>query len=256
MAEMLTLFGRELSELNYEQLERELIVQKHLRLCVNRGRCDILRYREHSKTGIITQVNQDKEDFDNIVINHLDAFIAEIEYQKMHRFAPTRKGVKRRIANKRRNEAAHKEMCNEIHRSARFEKTLAQDPLMIAWDKEKFELIAKDRGYQTKEYLIYKVGQELKLDRRKTGILLNTGRFTWGQILCLGAMFEMTPKEFCDTFLAGYFRNTYGEYRADYEGLCRDELLKRAVRPTPPMEEVVVGADGRPLDEEEWFDDE
>ena len=45
--------------------------------------------------------------------------------------------------------------------------------------------------------------------------LLRTGCFTWGQALVVGALFEMTPKEFADCFMSGYFKEVReGEFRA------------------------------------------
>lgn len=261
MAKMLTLFGRELNELNYEQLERERRAQKHIMSAINRTLKEDLRMRKFCKNGV-TQASQDKEDFANIYLAHLEAMIADVDYWEAHRIAPTNNKCyqtkKKRMAE---NEEKRRKMDTEKKNKKNFKKALDRDPVTLAWDREKFDLIAKDRGYQTEEYLLYKVGKELNLDRKRTVMLLNTGRFTWGQILCLGAMMEMTPKEFCDTFLANYFQNPYGEYRADYEHIQREELLKTAIRPTPQpveeekieYEEVVVGSDGRPLDEEEWF---
>ena len=80
---------------------------------------------------------------------------------------------------------------------------------------------------------------------------MGSGAMPWG-------ILQMTPKEFCDTFLAGYFTEQFGDYRADYENLRKDELLKRAIKSNPMLayeEEVIeIGADGSPIDEEEWFD--
>ena len=57
---------------------------------------------------------------------------------------------------------------------------------------------------------------------------MDKGRFTWGQVLVLGAWLQMTPKEFCDIFLSGYFTEYYGRYIASYDNLDREVLLKRA----------------------------
>ena len=68
--------------------------------------------------------------------------------------------------------------------------------------------------------------------------------------MCIGAMLEMTPKEFCDVFLPGYFKDEHGEFRATHDNLDKRTLLRTAIRP----ELIEVGADGRPLDEVEWFE--
>ena len=55
-----------------------------------------------------------------------------------------------------------------------------------------------------------------------------------------------------------YVVEQFGDYRADYENLRKDELLKQAIKSNPMLaykEEVIeIGADGSPIDEEEWFD--
>ena len=135
-----------------------------------------------------------------------------------------------------------------------WQKSLKRDTFAVSWDKEKFLLIAKDRGYQTEIALIHDVGDELNLGRAKAEAILDSGRFTWGQVLCLGAMMQMTPREFCDTFLSGYFiEHNDDEYRADYKNIERLALLKTAIKPIE-YEEVEVGSDGKPIDEEVWFD--
>lgn len=252
---MLTLFGRDISKLTYNELKRELTVQKFLRYAVKTALS--LELHNRQKRAKISQMSQDKEDFCNIVIAHLEAFIYEIEYVMAHRSEPLTNANSHRsqLAIKKENEQKLKAFRAENTRRYDWEKSLARDQSPVSWDKNKFMQITADRGYQTEEAVIYAIGKELKLDRARAKVILDRGRFTWGQVLCLGAMFEMTPKEFCDTFLAGYFTDQHGEYRADYENLSKTELLKRAVKPLPPMEQIVVGSDGRPLDEEEWFED-
>ena len=99
-------------------------------------------------------------------------------------------------------------------------------------------LIASDRGYQTEGALIADITKELVLDRTSAKLLVDKGRFTWGQVLCLGAMLDMTPKEFCDTFLADYFVETHGEYRAAFDNMDKYTLLKNAIRPAITFDEA------------------
>ena len=93
------------------------------------------------------------------------------------------------------------------------------------WDKETFYSIVSDRGFRNDIALIYYVSKELGCSRGRIREILNTGRMSWGEVLCLGAVFEMTPKEFCDCFLHDYFRAyAEGVYRAavdDYGLLMR-----------------------------------
>ena len=135
-------------------------------------------------------------------------------------------------------------------RTLRLSRAIERDSLYVSWDKERFLLIAADRGYQTENALVADIAKELVLDRSAVRLLMDKGRFTWGQVLILGEMFDMSPKEFCDTFLAGYFVEHNGNYRASYANMNKWDLLKNAIRP----DVIEVGADGRPIDEEEWFE--
>lgn len=86
------------------------------------------------------------------------------------------------------------------------------------WDRNIFNAIASDRGYRTQTALTYAVSQELEVSLDTSKRILASGRMTWGQALVLGALFEMTPKEFADCFMAGYFKEVRdGEYRAVLE---------------------------------------
>lgn len=252
--EMLTLFGKDLSKLTYNELKRELAVQKFLHYAVRTAlSAELCRRKNYKKE---SQPSQDKEDFCHIVMEHLEAFIAQIEHAMSHRNEPLENATRHRsrLAIRRENEAKRKAFRAETTRRYDWQKSIARDGVPVSWDKERFMRITADRGYQTEEAVIHAIGKELNLDRARAKVILDKGRFTWGQVLCLGALMEMTPREFCDTFLAGYFTDQFGEYRADYENLDRAALLKRAVKPMP-MEKVIVGSDGKPLDEEEWFDD-
>lgn len=269
MNTMLTLFGRDLKELNFKQLERERRCQKYILTAVKQGRYMLQRLvnkrvakEENGEKKVTSKaIAEDKLTMCDIYITHLEALIREIEYWMSKRAEPldNRNGSKTRTQIKALNAERRKNVIRENARLYRWQQSIEGDGLLISWDRDKFIHIAEDRGYQTEEMLIYDVGQELKLDRARAEAILQNGRFTWGQVLCLGAMMQMTPKEFCDTFLAGYFID-HGddEYRADYENVKREELLRRAVKPQqtlPPLERIEVGSDGRPLDEEIWFDE-
>ena len=255
MTKMLTLFGVDLKELKYDELKRELIMQKWIRYAIKSALSLELRVRSRCQN--ITQTSLDKETFAHIYLQHLEALIAEIEYVMAHKREPIASvSAERKSAVRKKNAAKTTAIIAENKRVYDLKKSMDRDGLLVSWDKDKFMLIAADRGYQTNEALIQAVGKELKLDRARAGVIVDKGRFTWGQVLCLGAMMQMTPKEFCDTFLAGYFTEQQGEYRADYENLCKEELLKRAVKPPinmPPLDIIEVGADGVPVDEEIWF---
>lgn len=263
MTKMLTLFGEDIGKLKYDDLKRERAMQRYLFVKTR----SLLRAESYKLDQMEkpTQVAKDKVAILGVYLTHLEAFIEEIDYWLGKRFEPEenwRKNVKRRWQIREENQQKRKENIAENARLYKWEKSLDRDRFLTSWDKEKFLSIATDRGYQTEEALVQAVGKQLNLDRARAIRILENGRFTWGQVLCLGAMLQVTPKEFCDTFLNGYFIDQFGEYRADFDNISQAELLKPPIRPMPIIEEidlgemetVDVGADGRPLDEEEWFE--
>lgn len=259
---MLTLFGKEPKDMKWEELSRERRCQKFLILQM---KAIAKRCRKAAEDGVETRKSynifrQDKADFCDLYIQNLEALVTELEYWLERRAKPKRvnnsrwKGyVKKENARRRQNRINDNTIRDQINKQAEREGNF------VHWDKDKFLLIANDRGYQTEELVTTVVSRELNMTRTRAKILLDNGRFTWGQILVLGGFFEMTPKEFCDTFLAGYFVDTHGDYRANYENIEKAELLKRAIKPIakpdPTFEEIYVDSDGRPLGEDtEWFD--
>lgn len=255
MTKMITLFGRDVSELKYNALKREERTQKWLLKIIKLALKKELYFRESKR---ITQISDDKVALLQIYINNLEAFLLEIEYWTGRRLEPEANHFKGKQKPKsvirEENYAKKKRIMAEDNRLSYLKAKIENDGLAVSWDKEKFMSIAADRGYQTEGSLIGDIAQELEMDRSGAQLIIDRGRFTWGQVLCLGALLEMTPKEFCDTFLAGFFVDQHGEYRASIEALNKRLLLRRAVAMPKPVE---VGADGRPLDadEEIWFDD-
>lgn len=253
MTKMLTLFGEDIGKLSYSDLKRERQVQQYLLTKLkNQRTLDAYKLENMQKP---SQVAKDKVSLLDNYITHLEALIEEADYWLDRKFEPET-SPKRTHRSKRQireaNKIRHRRMMAEDVRTLRLSRTIERDSMYVTWDKERFLLIAADRGYQTENALVADISKELNLDRSGTRLLMEKGRFTWGQVIVLGAMFEMTPREFCDTFLAGYFVNQNGVYRASCENMDEVELLKSAIRPVTVIE---VGSDGRPLDEEEWFDD-
>lgn len=96
------------------------------------------------------------------------------------------------------------------------------------WNTDTLKKLAYDRGYFTTEGFIADVAQELQLSYTATKKLLTTGGFTFGQALTLGAFLEMTPREFCDTFLYNYFRDSFGNYVATVDD--KQTLLNKPIK--------------------------
>lgn len=255
MTKMITLFGKDLSKLKYNDLRRERRCHSFLltRIRILLGNeYDALEKHPES------QIRKDKIAFFEMYVEHLEAIIQECDYWMDRRYEPLSNSyaTKPKWTIKKENEKKRKRQILDNAIAYHWQK--GDDGLLVSWDRDKFFLIASDRGYQTEEAVTAEVAKELKLDWTRARLALERGRFTWGQVLCLGAWLQMSPREFCDTFLAGYFTEQYGEYRADYENLNKTELLKRAIRTNPLAlikEDVIeVGADGEPIDEEMWFD--
>lgn len=250
MTKMLTLFGEDIGRLPYNDLKRERQVQQYL-LTKLKGLCGINEYKLGNMTRP-SQVAKDKVSLLNIYVSHLEALIEEADYWLDRKFEPEsnyKGGHKSARDIRAANKIRHRQIMADDVRTMRLKQAIEKDSLYIAWDKERFLLVAKDRGYQTEEALIGDVAKELSLNRPSAKLLLERGRFTWGQVMCIGAMLEMTPKEFCDVFLPGYFANDHGEFRATHDNLDKWTLLQKPIRP----DVIEVGADGRPIDEEEWF---
>ena len=261
MVKMLTLFGKDISKMKYGELKRERKCQKSLLALVRTSRNDCAKRTKQGfkHNGKFADIRADKIAFLTMYEEHLEALIEEIDYWMDRRAASPKDSPLNKQQLKEENRKRNQRVLNDNHRRW----TLVNDEkndLYVSWDRDKFNLIAADRGYHTEEMILSAVAEELRLTRTNARLAIQGGRWTWGQVLCLGAMLEMTPKEFCDTFLAGYFVDRYGEYRAEYENLDKPSLLKRAVKSNPltnaQFEEIEVDVDGRPLGEDTvWFDD-
>lgn len=76
---------------------------------------------------------------------------------------------------------------------------------IITWDAERLMDVARDRGYFTDYAVTAAVSEALNVTLRGAEKMLKLGKLTWGQCMVIGSVFEMTPKEFCDVFMSGYF---------------------------------------------------
>lgn len=264
---MLTLFGKDVDKLSFEELKRELSAQKYVRAKVKKwiatekynnekytlteeqrivernkvqSDYDNGRITQYQWLGRLSAIEQrcTNRRYDRVVLletylKNLDAFIADLEFYVERRAEPITKASRHntKTSIRTRNAKARKNAINDNAKVYQWKQYLERDSFCVSWDKEKFLLIARDRGYQTESAIIQAVGEAINLDRVRSRLVIENGRFTWGQVLCLGAMLQMTPKEFCDTFLSGYFTESFGEYRADYDNINQEELLRTPIRP-------------------------
>ena len=115
------------------------------------------------------------------------------------------------------------------------------------WDFNTLRKIANGRGYMTDAIIIASVAQALGITYAATYKMLKTGKLTWGQILVIGSLFELTPAEFCDVFLHGYFHEFVdGKWTAHIDDEDKAKYLTKIYVPrryadTADTEELGVG---------------
>lgn len=209
-------------ELDKTDLEIEIRCEKALIVLLKRELSSLYKARENKKP---SRIREDKIEFFEQYIKVLDGAIGEMQekFDKMQDVNYNPKGRLKKLQEKQ-NFTRH---WNSIA-VARTKSDESIDGIKPSWDRDKFMLVARDRGYLTEQSVIHAVSEELLVSRDMARVLLDKGKFTWGQVMCLGAMLQMTPKEFCDIFLSGYFTEYYGRYIASYDNLDREVLLKRA----------------------------
>lgn len=229
--QMLTLFPKAVNKMDKGELEAELKVQRWLRRFIAWQHYKLELESTEKK---YSWIRENKIEFCEIYLKNLDALISQInfyiqrrtyegsrDYMMHHATRATQE--KYRAEMKKRQRLFEKDNVTIKKVTAQIEK----DEVNISWDREKFLLVAQDRGYLTEEGIVYAISNEFGIQRPAAQTLINKGKFTWGQVMCIGALFEMTPKEFCDIFLSGYFVQKYGEFRASYDNIDRTALLKR-----------------------------
>ena len=264
---MLTLFGKDIDKLSFDELKRERSAQKYIRakikgwLVTEKYNNEKYALTEEQRIEERSRVQSDYESgkitqyqwlgrlsaiekrctnrrYDRVVLlenylKNLDALIADLDFFIERRAEPITSASRRnsKLSIRTRNAKARKAAINDNAKAYQWKQALDRDNFCVLWDKDKFLLIARDRGYQTESAIIQMVSEAINLDRNRSRLIIENGRFTWGQVLCLGAILQMTPKEFCDTFLSDYFVESYGEYRAEYDNIDRSELLRSPMRP-------------------------
>lgn len=234
MMKMLTLFGKDIKELKFNELKREKRCQTYFLTRVKYLARDCKEAAEEGQNlrSAYAEMREDKARFFEMYVQHLEALIDEIDYWMDRRIEPkSNSGGRHTVTVIRDRNAKRRQLWRSDNNARDYFARTEDGELYVTWDKERFDLVAADRGLQTEEMILSAVSEELRLDRTRAKMLVDSGRFTWGQVLCLGAFLQMTPKEFCDVFLADYFVEQYGEYRADYDNIDRNRLLMKAVRP-------------------------
>ena len=118
-------------------------------------------------------------------------------------------------------------------------KAMSRMQAISEWDYDRFKKIAADRGWYTEPSIVGYVALELRITVNSAQQLLKSGKMSWGQAVIIGAAFEMTPAEFCDCFLHGYFRETVdGKWVAvvdDKEALLAKPIPSQEVQSQDPQ---------------------
>lgn len=239
--EMLTLAGKPIEEMNLYELKTEKQVQLKLARSIYKTRNIAIYFNEKRKAEIAEEEhahgnklkavkdNEDYIEFLTMYEYHIRCTVDKIK--EMIPIAP--KGRSRQ--RKRRSYIIKRDQRgSQIHdnklKISRWETKLAKDGLVNLWDREKFMLVAKDRGYYTDHAITSLISRTCKLSIRQVDVLLESGRWSLGQALIIGAEFQMTPKEFAEVFMHGYFKEVSdGHFEASKDNLTEGATLYQIV---------------------------
>lgn len=167
--------------------------------------------------------------------------------QKTRKYDPRKYESKNNTLDPRRKWATRKEQQQfpKLQKArARWKRGKTDDtkPMMvmkrmqpiITWDIDTLMMIARDRGYFTELAVTATVAEVLNISVSGAEKLLKSGKLSWGQCMVIGGVFEMTPKEFCDVFLNGYFKEVAdGVFRARVDDI--EAFLDAPYRAKPMM---------------------
>ena len=103
---------------------------------------------------------------------------------------------------------------------------------IVTWDMDTLMAVARDRGYFTEVAVTATIAEALGITISGASALITSGKLSWSQCIIIGAVLEMTPKEFCDVFLNGYFREVAdGVFKAQVDDI--EALLDAPYRAKP-----------------------
>lgn len=226
--QLMTLFNKPFDQMNRTELRREYKVQRFMLRKASEWR-RLLEFQSETAKKAST-VREDKIEYFSMLERVLEAQCEALKWF-MDRRAEERVPYSEippqvRSARRKQRENMIRQSALDIVSRKNWLKRLNKDGINLSWDRDKFMIVARDRGYRTEESIVYAIGKDLNLDRQRAMLLFKTGKFTWGQVLCVGALLEMTPKEFCDIFMSGYFVESFGNYVASYDIIDKSVLLE------------------------------
>lgn len=96
---------------------------------------------------------------------------------------------------------------------------------MNTFNEDSLLSICKDRGFYRTRDVYDSLGKVIGIEPASMRAKVREGKFTLEQTTWIAGALEMTPKEYCDTFLNGLFVETAsGTYR------CKPMLMKQPTR--------------------------
>lgn len=250
--DLLTYTAKEPERMTSEELTTELICQRHIarffrtrayraRGIINKDREELeametqlkecepeseeykaLHYKTARKRNALERAEQ-KLEFCEIYERNIRGFIDYLtelkDERKAYELAHRQRGYDPRSKRRKEETAELKKLRGKLSLKKKLTKKQVRQinkaGAVSNWSRETFDLIARDRGYFYEAGLISELSRRLGLTRKATEELLKSGRFTMEQVLLIGDFFQMTPREFCDTFLRGYFTELGGNYIAE-----------------------------------------
>lgn len=206
----------ELTEKEYKK-QKHLVQRTYDALERTRMKVDLLRIMELSVRLFMLEL-EDAKRYRKVRVK---------KYKYIKTYSPYRKDVI--FGNKYLHYVTKEELAVKVNKKVlkHYETLINRNGVVLQWDKRKLMMVARDRGYFSEIAVAYAIEQALEMPKQTIKKMLNEGKFTWGQVLVIGALFEMTPKEFCDTFLLGYFIEQGGEWRASNKNLDINGLLAK-----------------------------
>lgn len=124
----------------------------------------------------------------------------------------------------------------------RWTKEQEKRPLGELWNKKAFMRVCANHGYVTPDMVQMMVSTETDCSMVQAKYMIDNGCFTWLQIMLIGAALQITPTEFAEVFMSGYFVEIgHGIYQASYDKIPEEAIMSK------PME-VIKSEDDKSQD--------
>lgn len=102
------------------------------------------------------------------------------------------------------------------------------------WNKEAFISICASRGYVSELMIQQLISMQTDSTMTQSRYMLDNGCFTWLQIMLIGAALQLTPTEFAECFMSGYFKEIgNGLYQATYDKIPAEAIVSEPIFESP-----------------------